>query len=321
MAARMTYGMAIVASLVVALVASVARADTPSVAHPPPSTGPEDWVKLYSGIAKMHGVAVTDAEVRSALADDTNEIAFQAFENKIQAPLVNAPYAALYLADIDNDGANEYVLSRRNPVGGHNDDIVGVFRPQRGGALLEVPIPAIGPSRLGPTFHASPFLSMDREGVTMRFIEDAGHFQLPEDARLARYLWKANTVRLLDRLPIPRTPPPSSVRTIPPMKCAVTTPSGDFVASFEYATMNGTVTADGAVGTRRFNVRAAPYNGTYNLVFQSYGTEDRKPPSESLTRMTSVVARLVAYGEASHLFLDGDYHPSVRAPMDGFLCQ
>lgn len=286
-----------------------------------PATGPEDWVRLYSGIAKMHGVAVTDAEVRSALADKGNESAFQSFESKIKAPLVDAPYAGLYLADIDNDGVNEYVLWSRNPVGAHNDSIVGVFRPQQGGAMVEVPVPVIGPSNLGPTFHATPFLGLDREGVTMRFIEDAGHFQLPEDARLARYLWKVNTVRLLDRVPIPTTAPPSSARTLPPVKCTVTLPSSTFVAGFDYSTMMGAVTADGAAGTRRFNVRAAPYNAISQLVFLGYGPGDQKPASESMTKMTSVVGRLVSYGDVLHLFLDGDYHPAVQAPTDGFVCQ
>jgi hypothetical protein len=40
-----------------------------------------------------------------------------------------------------------------------------------------------------------------------------------------------------------------------------------------------------------------------------------------MTKMTSVVGRLVSYGDVLHLFLDGDYHPAVQAPTDGFVCQ
>jgi len=133
------------------------------------------------------------------------------------------------------------------------------------------------------------------------------------------YVPPSQTVRLLDRVPIPKTPP-THLGTTPPVKCTVSTPSGTFVASFDYATMTGSVAADGVVGTRRFNVRAAPYNATYNLVFQGYGPGDQKPASESMTKMTSVVARLVAYGDVLHLFLDSDYHPAVQPPMDGFVC-
>jgi hypothetical protein len=117
------------------------------------------------------------------------------------------------------------------------------------------------------------------------------------------------------------TTPPSGARTPPPVKCTVTLPSSTFVAGFDYSTMTGTVTADGAAGTRRFNVRATPYSATYPLVFLGYGPGDQKPTSESMTKMTSVVGRLVSYGDVLHLFLDGDYRPSVRAPTDGFVCQ
>jgi hypothetical protein len=113
----------------------------------------------------------------------------------------------------------------------------------------------------------------------------------------------------------------SGAPATPPLKCTVTAPSGVFVAGFDYSTMIGAVTVDGAVGTRRFNVRAVPYNATYSLVFQGYGSGDHKPASESMKRMTSVVARLVAYGDATHLFFDSDYHAPAQAPTDGFVCQ
>lgn len=115
--------------------------------------------------------------------------------------------------------------------------------------------------------------------------------------------------------PVPSAPSSSGVR------CAVSTPTGSFVAAFDFASMTGTVTADGAVGTRRFKIKAVPYAATYNLTFQAYGPGDQKVTSETMTKDKSVVARIVAFGDVNHLFFDSDYRPAVRAPMDGFVCQ
>lgn len=115
--------------------------------------------------------------------------------------------------------------------------------------------------------------------------------------------------------PAPSAPSPAGIH------CSVSTPAGSFVAAFDFASMTGTVTADGAVGTRRFKVKAVPYAATYNLTFQAYGPGDQKLTSETMTKDKSVVARLVAFGDVNHLFFDGDYHPAVRATMDGFVCQ
>jgi hypothetical protein len=121
------------------------------------------------------------------------------------------------------------------------------------------------------------------------------------------------TVGLAD--PPNPAPPPTATR------CTVTTPSAVFVAMFDLSSMMGTLTADGPGRTRRFKVKAVPYAATYSLVFQGYGPLDQKPGSETLTPAKSVVARLVAYGDVNHLFFDSDYHPSVQAGMDGFVCQ
>jgi hypothetical protein len=115
----------------------------------------------------------------------------------------------------------------------------------------------------------------------------------------------------------PASPPPSPSG----VRCSVTAASTHFVAAFDFATMSGTVTSDGGASPRRFNIKATPYAATYNLVFQGYGPDDQKPASESLTRGKSVVARLVAYGDVSHLFFDADVHATVPAPMDGFVCK
>jgi hypothetical protein len=124
------------------------------------------------------------------------------------------------------------------------------------------------------------------------------------------------TALLLDAASGHADPPPADV-----MRCTVTLPSGVFVAAFDFTTMRGTFTSDGALGSRRFKVKAAPYSGTYNLLFQGYGAGDTKPAAESMKKGKSIVARVVAYGEVQHLFLDSDYRSGVTAPSDGFICQ
>jgi len=120
----------------------------------------------------------------------------------------------------------------------------------------------------------------------------------------------------------PASPSPApSAPTTSGVRCSVSTPTGSFVAAFDFASMTGTVTADGAVGTRRFKIKAVPYAATYNLTFQAYGAGDQKLTSETMTKDKSVVARVVAFGDVNHLFFDSDYHPAARAPMDGFVCQ
>jgi hypothetical protein len=73
--------------------------------------------------------------------------------------------------------------------------------------------------------------------------------------------------------------------------------------------LRGTLTVDGvALGTRRFNVRATPYAATYVLLFESYGAGDNKPAKEALAAGKSIVARLVANGDHTDLYFDGDVH-------------
>ena len=200
------------------LTASTAHADTPSprpggwtASTPPPAAAPDVWVTLYSGIARMNGVTVTDAEVRGALtplphmgSDD----AFRALTTKIRAPYLDTGYVyGIDFADIDNDGRKEYVLWDISSGFLRAGEIAGVYRPQPGGSMVEVPLPSM------PSFHTdnppmfddigrayvpgvSPFLSLDREGVTMRYVEGRNGAR-----QRARYLWKGDTIRLLDHVP------------------------------------------------------------------------------------------------------------------------
>ncbi|HEY1691064.1 MAG TPA: hypothetical protein VGG39_02825 [Polyangiaceae bacterium] len=104
-------------------------------------------------------------------------------------------------------------------------------------------------------------------------------------------------------------------------RCSTGTATTTFVAQYDNGSMAGTLTVNGAAGTRRFTIKAVPSAATYNLQFQGYGTGDKKPASETFTKGKTTLARLVAYGDVSHLFFDVDYKPSVPAPLDGFVCQ
>jgi hypothetical protein len=117
--------------------------------------------------------------------------------------------------------------------------------------------------------------------------------------------------------PLPVTAEPSSAPKDGSV-CTVSTPWGTIAADPD----GGRVNVDGPAGTRRFVVSQTPHNGTVMLIFRSYGAGDRKPKSETLTPGTSIVARIVAYGEhEQHLFLDGDYQPAkAQMPPSGFVC-
>jgi hypothetical protein len=204
--------------LALCLTASVSYADTPAppqrgwtTSTPPPAATPDVWVTLYSGIAKMNGVTVTDDEVRRALTPlprTGSDSAFRALTAKVKAPEIDTGYVyGIDFADIDNDGQREYVLWDISSGFLRAGEIAGVYRPQAGGAMVAVPVPSM------PAFHTdnpamfddvgrpyvpgvSPFLSVDREGVTMRYVEGMNAAR-----RRARYLWKGGIIRMLDHVP------------------------------------------------------------------------------------------------------------------------
>jgi hypothetical protein len=159
----------------------------------------------------MNGVAVTDAEVRQALSPLPHmggDTAFRALTARVKAPEIDTGYVyGIDFADIDNDGQKEYVLWDISAGFLRAGEIAGVYRPQPGGTMVEVPVPS------KPAFHAdnpamfddigrahvpgvSPFLSVDREGVTMRYVEG-----LNGARQRARYLWKGGVIRMLDHVP------------------------------------------------------------------------------------------------------------------------
>jgi len=112
------------------------------------------------------------------------------------------------------------------------------------------------------------------------------------------------------------TPPAQSAAT----SCKVTVPNAAIVATFD-GSMAGTITVDGAAGTRRFKIKSTPSAATYNLLFDGYGAGDQKPAAESLKSGKSVVARLVQFGDTPHLFFDSDYaFPGLKPSLDGLVC-
>jgi hypothetical protein len=199
------------AVLLVSLLALTAHADPPAF-HPPPATSTGDWVALLTGIARMHGVEVTDAEIRAALgpiprASDAADQRFHALLTKIKGPEIDTGYVyGLDFADIDNDGKKEYVLWEISSGFLRDCSIIGVYR-REGETLVEVPLPIIPPTHTtGPAMFdplvppyatgVSPFLSVDREGVTMRYVDGQNGAR-----RRVRYQWKAGAVRALDSAP------------------------------------------------------------------------------------------------------------------------
>lgn len=140
---------------------------------------------------KAPGAASTTAE---ALADynDMRLRSVVAFQQKYGLPILDSSFFVVYLADVNNDGTNDWVLTSRNDVGLHNDDIAGVFTP-KGTGFDELTPPRTGP--LAPNrvqFFGKNFLSHDPEGVTMSFVEQKAE---------KRYLWKNGTLKLLDSTP------------------------------------------------------------------------------------------------------------------------
>jgi hypothetical protein len=93
------------------------------------------------------------------------------------------------------------------------------------------------------------------------------------------------------------------------------------VARFDFDSMAGEVKLESEGHLRCFRVKAVPSAATYLLMFEGYGKGDQRPAAEKLAKHTSVVARLVAYGETNHLFFDADFNPGLKLPPDGLVCK
>ncbi len=130
--------------------------------------------------------------------------------------------------------------------------------------------------------------------------------------------------------PPPAPPPPAPAPAVAMLAadaggnltCEVKVATTVVRAKVNLAEMGGALSIDGGT-TRRFAVKAAAHAATYALLFEAYGAGDAAPKGEALTKDKSIVARLVADGDVTKLYFDGDFHPTVPAPEAGtaFTCQ
>jgi hypothetical protein len=119
------------------------------------------------------------------------------FMEKYGLPPLDSSFFVVYVADANNDGTPDYVLTSRNDVGLHNDDVVGVFT-QKDAAFEEIARPQSGPFGSKSVYYfGRTFLSRDSEGITMTFAEGAGPRSVEK-----RYLWKGSSLKLLDASPV-----------------------------------------------------------------------------------------------------------------------
>jgi hypothetical protein len=110
---------------------------------------------------------------------------------KLNLPLDSGgSFMRVYLADIDNDGAADFVVTDKNPVGLHNSRIEAVYAVN--GDKLTAKRPPGHPAIQEPYYLDDPFLERVGTQVTMNFTEAVRSSR-------ARYVWKGNSVTLLDR--------------------------------------------------------------------------------------------------------------------------
>lgn len=94
---------------------------------------------------------------------------------------------SLYVADLDNDGRDDFLLTARNPVSSHNDWAVGLWTPH-GSGLERRAFEALEPFQPADITHfAQPFLRRDpvsvgesvrRRDTLDRWIIQSGHARL-----------------------------------------------------------------------------------------------------------------------------------------------
>lgn len=168
------------------------------------------FVDFLVKLAKSNGATVTREEATKDYDGFIGETSFSpgivdrqiAFEKKYKLPGFNSNGVSLFVADVNNDGTEDYALTDINQVSSHNERLVAVYTP-KGDALKSVPIPNAAPLNRAIYHFGIPFLSVDGEGTTMRFLElEMGPGGRTIDLRpgaTSRYLWKGNAFKLLDK--------------------------------------------------------------------------------------------------------------------------
>ena len=97
----------------------------------------------------------------------------------------------VYRIDVDNDGAPNFVVVDTNTTGLHNDRIEAAYAID-GDKLTPKKLPAGSPVAKAITHFAGPFGHVDDQ-VTIALLEGANLDVV------ARYVWKKDTVKLLDK--------------------------------------------------------------------------------------------------------------------------
>lgn len=133
-----------------------------------------------------------------------------------KAPFTPGEGHDLYVADVDNDGRDEWVITVQNMVGQHNDGIETVWA-ERDGRLVELPFLEVVSHDLldgGTDWHANtgaPFIVVDQGMTYLSFrdvfpVDAQGHVVGPTEDRVRvvdvryRYLWKEGQMKLVDKV-------------------------------------------------------------------------------------------------------------------------
>ena len=89
------------------------------------------------------------------------------------------------------------------------------------------------------------------------------------------------------------------------VECNASFDTTKILARFDFASMKGSFTVDGAA-TRRLAFAAQPFKGTAILMFENAEAGDKAPAGEKLVAKKSILARLVTIGAEEQIHFDGD---------------
>jgi hypothetical protein len=103
------------------------------------------------------------------------------------------------VADVNNDGLQEYVLCDRNSVGLHNDRVVAVYIVWNA-VLVETKVPEQVPFlNANMVYHfAEPFLSKTKDGMVVISLRE----RYGNKAERITYAWTEDYVEEVERAPL-----------------------------------------------------------------------------------------------------------------------